>query len=65
MIGMLIVFCQDMHMVDKSVNREYSESTLILSRGLGNTEMVPRFNNTPEIVVVDFIPEEDGDAKDK
>lgn len=47
------------------VNREYSESTLILSRGLGNTEMVPRFNNTPEIVVVDFIPEEGGDAKDK
>lgn len=30
-------------------------STLVLSRGLGSTESVPRFNNIPEVVTVDFI----------
>lgn len=35
---------------------EDGSSTLILSRGLGNTEEYPRFNNIPEIVTVDFLP---------
>lgn len=29
----------------------------VLSRGLGSTEIVPRFNNIPEIVVLDLLPE--------
>ncbi len=33
------------------------KKVMILSRGLGSTEMVPRFNNVPEVIVADFIPE--------
>lgn len=36
---------------------ESEPHTLVLSRGLGNTEWVPRINNLPEIVTVDFVPE--------
>lgn len=39
------------------------ERHLVLSAGLGNTEIIPRFNNIPEIVCVDLVPEKKEDTK--
>ena len=37
---------------------EDGSRVMVLSRGLGNTDQLPRFNNIPEILVLDLLPGE-------
>ena len=36
---------------------EDGSKVMVLSRGLGNTDKLPRFNNIPEVLVLDLVPE--------
>ncbi len=37
---------------------EDGERAMVLTRGLGNTDKIPRLNNIPEILVLDLVPEQ-------